>query len=214
MGLQKGYRKPVMLVLSTFVMAVLWALLPKAAWAGGIPTATLDVPGESFIGEDFDFTVTFDNTSATDVGYGPFVDLIFPVNGADGAAGTDTPDGVDFISATYLGTPVTATELTFPDNGGGTGCVDHPYAVGTSGAPLQVCGTAGDKLVVLQLPFGSFTNDQPPAAITVHARISNLADLNTPLTIQARGGFQYGNDPLNDPATDPSIVQNPWTLRL
>ena len=45
------------------------------------------MPSENFIGENFDFTVTFDNTSGTDPGYGPFVDLIFPVNGADGAGG-------------------------------------------------------------------------------------------------------------------------------
>ena len=56
------------------------------------PVATLDVPSSGFIGESFSFTVTFDNTSTTDEGFGPFIDLILPRNGADGDAGTDTPD--------------------------------------------------------------------------------------------------------------------------
>src|SRR4029079_17635542 len=82
----------------------------------------------------------------------------------------------------------------------------HPYAVDNTGTPVQVCGTPGDKLVVLQLPFGSFTPAQPPAVITVNAHMSNLADLNAPLNIQARSGFQYGADPLDNPAVDPSIL--------
>lgn len=180
-----------------------WGVPPaQAAPTAAIPTVTLNVPGSVFIGEAFSFTVTFDNTAATDVGYGPYIDLIFPVTGADGA-GAAVDDGIDFVNATYLGQPVTTTQLTFPT---GTGCVLHPYAVDNTGNPIQVCGTPGDKLVVLQLPFGSFTADQPPAAVTVNATLSNLADLGTPLTITARGGFRYGNDPLDNPITDPSII--------
>ncbi len=177
---------------------MIWAA-PLAA----VPTVTLDGPGGVFIGENFSFTVTFDNTSPTDVGYGPYIDLIFPVIGADGA-GAAVDDGIDFLSATYLGQPVTAIALTFPDDG--FGCVDHPYAVDTTGNPVAVCGTPGNKLVVLQLPYGSFTAPQPPATVAVNATLSNLADLGTPLTITARGGFRYGNDPLDNPATDPSII--------
>jgi len=175
---------------------------PAANPAAGIPSVALGVPGSVFIGDSFTFTVTFDNTGTT--GYGPFIDLIFPVNGADGAAGTDTPDGIDFDSATYLGAPLTAVELIFPASGGG--CVNHPYARETTGAFVQVCGTAGDKLVVLQLPFGSFTPTQPAAVVTVGATLSNLADLGTPLTLRARGGFRFGNTPLDDWCCDPVIL--------
>jgi hypothetical protein len=169
----------------------------------------LAAPATVFLGEAFTFSVTFDNASGVDTGYGPFIDLLFPVNGADGAAGTDTPDGISFTGATYLGLPLTAVELTFPDAGGGTGCVDHPVARDTSGAFVQVCGTAGDALVVLQLPFGSFTPTQPPATVVVAASMSNLADLGTPLTIQARGGFRFGNTPLDDWCCDPVILLPP-----
>ncbi len=180
-----------------------------AAAAAPVPTVTLDVPAESMLGEPITFAVAFDNTSAVDTGYGPFVDLVFPVNGADGAAGTDTPDGLDFVAAAYLGAPLAATTLTFPDDGGGVGCVEHPFAVDPSHQPLQVCGTAGDRLVVLRLPFGSVVPSQPAISVEVTASLSNLADLGYPLAIRARGGFQYGADPLDNPCCDPVIVDPP-----
>jgi len=177
------------------------------------PTVTLSAPTAPFIGTSpLVIQATFDNTSltATDVGYGPFIDIVFPRNGADGAAGTDTPDGITPISgATYLGQSVTTTQLTFPNDGLGTGCVPHPYAVNNAGAPLQVCGTTGDVLVVVQLPFGSFTPDQPEATVELQASLSNWADLGVGLPYTARGGFQFGSDPLNNPSTDPTLFLSP-----
>jgi len=134
-----------------------------------VPAVSLGVPAQVPLGEPFSFSVTFDNTSGTptDVGYGPILDLIFPVNGADGNAGAATPDGISFVSASYLGVALNSIVLPFPDADGAgpgtTGCVNHPYYRNTSGVRLQVCGTAGDALVVLQLPFGSFAPDQPPS---------------------------------------------------
>lgn len=169
-----------------------------------VPAVTLNVPTPTFIGSAVTFTASFDNASATDTGYGPFVDLIFPVNGADGA--TSSPqDGLSFTGASYLGTSVTSTVLPFPPGTAPT-CVAHPYAVDSSGNPLQVCGTPGDALVVLQLPFGSFTPTQPSAVISVTANLSNLADAGTSLPIKARAGFQFGDSPVNDYPTDPTIV--------
>lgn len=187
--------------------------LARAALAAPVPDVTLSVPSSARIGETIQFTATFDNTSATDPGFGPFIDVVFPFNGADGNAGADTPDGLDFVSATYLGQPLTTTVLSFPDadgpGPGTTGCVAHPYAEDSTGTAVQVCGTAADKLVVIQLPFGSFTNDQPPADVVVTASMSNLADLGVPLTLRARAGFQYGADALDNPTTDPSILSDP-----
>jgi LPXTG-site transpeptidase (sortase) family protein len=162
-----------------------------------VASVSLSVPASVQLGQDFTFTATFDNTGPSDdTGYGPFIDLIFPVIGVDGA-GAATDDGIDFLGATFLGQPLVAVQLTFPSGGGG--CVNHPYAVALgTGAALQVCGTAGDKLVVLQLPFGSFATTQPPAQVLVSAHLSNLADAGVPLTIKARGGFQYGATPIND----------------
>jgi hypothetical protein len=147
-----------------------------------VPVVWLGAPAQVPIGQAF--TVTFDNQpsgSPPDVGYGPTIDLIFPVNGADEASGTGVPDGIDFVNA---------IPLTFPDDGGGVGCVNHPSYRDETGQPFRVCGTAGDRLVVLELPYGSFAPDQPPATVTVNATLSNLADAGTALVIRAHGGFR------------------------
>jgi uncharacterized repeat protein (TIGR01451 family)/fimbrial isopeptide formation D2 family protein len=171
------------------------------------PSVLLNAPNQVMIGEALQVTATFDNLHPTDAGFGPFVDLYVPVNGMDGVGGVGA-DGITFNSASYLGAAVALTQLTFPDSGGGTGTVSHPYAVDATGAPLSIMGRAGDQLVVMQLPFGSFTADQPAADISISMSLSNLADLALPLNLRARAGFQYGNDALNNPATDPSLVSD------
>lgn len=179
--------------------------------AAADPSITINLPSESLLGEDFGFSISFENTG-TSVGYGPFVDVIFPVNGSDGLfpyLPGDEADGITFNSASYLGSPLPSnavTELTFPDDGLGTGCVDHPIARDNANLPVQVCGTAGDSLVVLQLPFGSFINGQPTADVSISASMDPNADLSTAMTIQARGGFQFGEDPLDNALTDPSLI--------
>ncbi|QYX48999.1 VCBS domain-containing protein [Pseudomonas tussilaginis] len=177
------------------------------------PNTDLSGGANVLIGDTFSFTVTFTN-STSDTGYAPFVDLFFPATGKDGA-GSQTDDGVTFVSATYLGQALNAHVLTFDANGRAS----HPLAVGSDGKPLVINAAdfgmrAGDQMVVLELPFASVSQGQPPIAIQVTASLSNLADTDfsfsgsTPdLTIRARSGFQYGNDSLNNPATDPSILE-------
>lgn len=184
------------------VLAALAMAPALSAFAQAVPQVTVSALDQSvLIGTPITFTVAFDNASPSQTGYGPFIDVILPATGADGA-GPALDDGITFVSATYLGQPVTATTITFNASGQAT----HPYAVDATGAPLILTGTPGDQLVVLQLPFGSFTPDQPPAAVVVTASLSSLADAGFALPIRARGGFQYGNDALANPATDPSIV--------
>lgn len=160
------------------------------------PTAILSVPPRPMLGESMTFRVGFDNTSATDVGYGPFLDVVLPATGKDG------DDGITFQSASYLGTSLGATVLTFD----ASGTVAHPFAKTSTGAPVIVTGTPGDQLVVLQLPFGSFTPEQPTATVDIQAMVSALSDVDQALDIQATGGFSLGNDPLDNPTTDPSIL--------
>ena len=174
------------------------------------PAVTINAPSDVFIGSNVNLTVSFDNTgTGSETGYGPVIDVVLPVNGIDGGA---SPDGLNTAGpATYLGTAITTIELTFPNAGGGTGTVNHPFFKDSAGNPLIVTGNAGDKLVVMQLPFGSFTPDQPVAPVVLPLTMSNLADLNKPLTIKSRSGFQYGTDPLDNPASDPSLVSNSST---
>lgn len=190
------------------IFMISFFVFPQSAYAVSDPTVSISSSADALIGESYSFTVGFENTGA-DPGYGPFVDLIFPVNGADGAAGTDTADGIDFLSASYLGNGISPDIQIFPDDGSGTGCVDHPFALDSAGNIVEVCGVTGDKLVVLMLPYGSYTPAQPILDIDVNATVSELADVSTALTIQARAGFQFGNDPLNNPTLpDPTIISN------
>ncbi|NNJ26985.1 isopeptide-forming domain-containing fimbrial protein [Alienimonas chondri] len=180
------------------------------------PNVALDLPADVPIGQDFTFTATFSNTGAPgETGYGPFIDLLIPTNGTDGVggatSGANRVDGLTVTGAKYLGADVTLTELVFPDDGAGTGTVFHPYAVDAAGDPLEITGNAGDTLIVLQLPFGSFAPEQPEAVIELTASVSDEADLGQALTVRARGGFQYGVDPLENPASDPSIVSDSQT---
>ncbi len=199
---------------SPVVLFILFVVLleccgARLALAAPEPSVSLGVPDQPFLGENTTIEITFDNLSSSDVGYGPFVDVVLPVNGADGAAGTQEPDGVDVRGdATYLGTTVTTIVQTFPDDGGGTGCVDHPLAVDASKNPLRVCGTAGDKLVTVQLPFGSFVPDQPPATVELPVSISPKADLGHGLDVTARAGFMFGADPADNPDSDPPILSD------
>jgi fimbrial isopeptide formation D2 family protein/uncharacterized repeat protein (TIGR01451 family) len=171
------------------------------------PAVAINAPSDAFIGSNVNLTVSFDNTgSGSETGYGPIIDVVLPVNGIDGGA---SPDGLNTTGpATYLGTPITTIELTFPNGGGGTGTVNHPFFKNSAGNPLTVTGNTGDKLIVMQLPFGSFTPAQPAAAVNLPLTMSNLADLNAPLAIRTRSGFQYGVDPLDNPASDPSLVSD------
>ncbi len=199
-------------VLTVFLPLLFFIFAPSKAMAAPEPQVSIQVPDAPFIGENFSIELMFDNTDASDAGYGPFIDVVLPVNGADGVAGTQEADGIDVTGdATYLGVSVTTVTQTFPNDGGGTGCVQHPFAVDTTGNPLQVCGTAGDKLVTIQLPFGSFVPDQPPAAIELPVSISQKADLNHGMDIKARAGFQFGATPVDDHATDPTILSDSAT---
>ncbi|MBX9580312.1 MAG: putative Ig domain-containing protein [Gemmataceae bacterium] len=146
------------------------------------PVATLSAPAEALLGETFTFTATFDNTSATDTGYGPAVELTLPASGADGAAaGTADDDGITFVSASAYGITMTPSATTYD--------------------------AAGNQVVTLPLPFHGFTPGQPAAAVTVTAQVSNRADPGTNLTVKARGLFRYGADPLDNPGPDPQVAQ-------
>lgn len=185
------------------------------------PLATLASSGEQLIGSTFSLQLEFDNVG-DQIGYGPFVNLYIDATGNDGVgdpntgAPTETFDGLDFVSASLLGTPVTVDVLTLTDNG-----VAHPRLRDASGNPVLIYpGTApsggisappgfvaGDLLVVLQLPYGSFTPTQPTQTFTIQLELSQLADANVPISVVAQGGFEFGQDALANPDVDPPLLQ-------
>ncbi|MEL6644184.1 MAG: isopeptide-forming domain-containing fimbrial protein [Pseudomonadota bacterium] len=166
-----------------------------------VPDVAIEGPGSVDIGaQDVPFTLTFDNTG-TDSGYVPYVDLILPTTGSDG------DDGVTFDSASFLGEAIDTTLITFD----GAGQAIHPFAVDAIGNPIVVNGTPGDTLVVLELPYGSFSPGNPPVDIDLVLDFSNLADLDDTFAIEAIGGFAFGEDPLNNPTADAPIRGAPTT---
>ncbi|EJN33917.1 VCBS repeat-containing protein [Pseudomonas sp. GM84] len=176
--------------------------------ADASPTAGLSSGGaEVQLGTQFNFTVSFSNPS-TQEGYAPFIDVFMPATGRDG------DDGASFVSATYLGRAVNSIVITFDASGNAT----HPLAKDASGNPLVINAASvgmkpGDQMVVLQLPYASVTNGQPSIDILITAQLSNLADTTYSdgapnLTINTRAGFEYGNDSVNNPVQDPSLVES------
>ena len=138
--------------------------------------------------QDVAFTLTFDNTG-TDSGYVPFAEIIIPTSGADGEG-----DGPTFDSAPFLGSPITTTEVVFDVNGE----AEHPFLLDPDGDPLVISGTEGDTLVVLELPYGSFSPGNPAVDIDVVIDFSPEADLNANPTFGVVGGFALGCDELDN----------------
>jgi fimbrial isopeptide formation D2 family protein len=203
------------------VLAGLLGVIHPARAQDAVPTVSVTAPTTVFIGANFNLSVSFNNASPDQPGYGPFVDLAYEATGVSGRASGAPLDGVTIApsgAVTYLGQPVTYQILTFDDTANGGQGVIQPYASASNGGPVYLKTTDfgspgrfvnGDKILVAQLPFGSFTPNQPAATLTVNASLSNLANLNAPMALTALGGFQFGNDPLNDPATDPTLFGTP-----
>ncbi|WJK07226.1 VCBS domain-containing protein [Pseudomonas fluorescens] len=190
------------IAISSAAMASFDGLLADAA-----PTVTLPATGSDvLLGDRFTFNVDFSNTSGQE-GYAPFLTLFMPASGKDGN------DGASFISASYLGQNLVTHVVVFDASGFAT----HPLARDASGNLLRISASAfgmraGDQLVVIELPFASVSKDQPTISVQVTASLSNLADTafsnGTPdLTIRASGGFQFGNDALDNPTNDPALIQ-------
>ncbi|MBY5942182.1 VCBS domain-containing protein [Halomonas sp. DP5N14-9] len=176
------------------------------------PTASLgESAAEVPLGEEFQFTVSVSNASTAQEGYAPFVQLIVPATGKDGA-GAEVDDGIVITSASYLGGQLDLYQVTFDANGEAV----HPLAKDANGEPITVLASAygaqaGDTLVVAALPFASLTSDQPSIDVTFTGQLSELADTSQTngspdLVIQAMAGFELGNDALSNPEQDPSLI--------
>jgi uncharacterized repeat protein (TIGR01451 family)/fimbrial isopeptide formation D2 family protein len=197
LGLPRGHSAP-----SKAASPATFTAIPEVKLAG--------VPAEALIGEPFKFKVTFDNVG-TDVGYGPFIDIVLPAHGIDNTMLNGPCDGIstnlDGMMVSVNGGPLPVTtykSLTTPCGGASTN-ITHPFS--SSGvAPVVV--PSGGQLLTLELPFGSFEPDQPKIEVEITVDLHNFADVGpaNKLTIYARGGFRFGTTPLNDYSTDQPIV--------
>ncbi|MEM9271475.1 MAG: isopeptide-forming domain-containing fimbrial protein [Cyanobacteria bacterium P01_F01_bin.143] len=152
-----------------------------------IPSTAISLPSEPFIGESLDLTLGFDNTGDV-TGYGPFLLFYIDSTGADG------DDGLTFNSASYLGSSVTTTEITLDNTGASTFNVFGVEQTVTH--PTEF--TAGDTLVVIELPFGSFVTDQPQADVSISLDGNINSDLDTAINLQTQGGFVFGETPTEE----------------
>ncbi len=189
-------------------------------------------PAEVLIGEEFTFTLEFQNTSGV-VGFVPFIDLVLDYGGIDendllpNPPNTPGPcDGVQFVSARVMGInpgPITITPVqqqpTGPCNAWPT-TVPHPFG----GIVVMPPGQLGQQLVTLPLAFPNYDPQQPKIVIEITARVHSFADWGQPLRVYARGGFRSENEFLTPPPIPPTIAPvsawdweavtpNPFTLK-
>ena len=160
---------------------------------------SLEVPASAFINEPFDFSVRFDNTG-DEPGYEPFVQL-------------QVDPGVTIGSADYLGAALdTAPALVWNAGTGtwtdtaGNPASEHPL---NAGIPLPADPLVdGVRLLVYELPFGSFVTDQPAATIAFSATLDKAdgAEVGQGVQIRAQSGFEYGRDAFDNADTDAPIV--------
>ncbi|MCX7231759.1 MAG: DUF4347 domain-containing protein [Burkholderiales bacterium] len=179
-----------------------------------IPGVALSVASPSVTpGDAFTITATFDNIGYV-TGYGPYIDLFVPArSGADSGA----PDDVTIVGASHLGIGLTVTQIVLTQADIDAGTVEHPYARdGSGGNRVDVPGgfVAGDRLVVIELPFASYTVDEPASRIAIETVLSPSADVGTPLEFVASSGFRYGADPLDNPDVDPSSLSSIVALTI
>lgn len=144
---------------------------------GPEPALSIDAPGEQFLNESFNFTLTFNN-NGNETGFGPTVQLILP------------PE-IEFNSANFLGAPVSVTFVgTFPLSG----TLIDPLS------GLTVTGNPGYSLYILEYPLGSFTTGQPSAVLEINALLRGNSTLGLPLNITAYPVFRFG---ANETGTTP-----------
>jgi uncharacterized repeat protein (TIGR01451 family)/fimbrial isopeptide formation D2 family protein len=168
------------------------------------PTVSLDVDSQVLIGEDFRFTVTFDNSS-TDIGYGPYIDVYLPQSGADDSTDGLKQDGITYTNVDYLGNYIRTWEYECVEGDS----ITHPLtglSVTCPAAPTGAYSPFTWQLLVIELPFGSFVNGQPEVVVDIDANLSDYADTDVDLPILAQSGFRFGADALDNPSTDPPII--------
>ncbi len=184
-------------------------------WQGALlptPEISFNLPSEEMINENFNFSLTFDNTDANEAGFGPFIDFIIPQE-ISGIA-----------NASYLGTTVNFSHTYTWDGAqwldGITPVTQHPFDTTTPGPVPDGVGlglNAGDVWHVIELPFGSFSPTQPNVILdfTGNLNKANGATVGSAINLYARAGFRYGTDALDNPGfPDATLFQAMQTSNI
>ncbi|MBI5506259.1 MAG: DUF11 domain-containing protein [Deltaproteobacteria bacterium] len=176
---------------SLAMSAVLWAA-PAAAQP--IPQAVISPdPMRPFIGENFTFSVNFDNTAPTgsvQVGYNALLELLVP------PAVTLNPT----LSSPVLGDIAPTVAVVVPVSGVVTNTITGETLSGL---------TPGVTYYLYELPLGSMPPEQPSVDLGFTAAVAATEPPGIAVvpSIIAAASFGLGADPLLNPATDP-VVRN------
>jgi fimbrial isopeptide formation D2 family protein/uncharacterized repeat protein (TIGR01451 family) len=189
-----------------------WLMLEDRINPAPVPTVVgLVAPGNTnfLLGESVSFSFNFTNTSATDVGYSPYIAVAVDTSGPDGA--TSGPlDGFGTPVATAAGGPlqlVGQINLTI-----GQTTYDNPFT-GQTNIPVPTGFGNNDTIYIYRLPFGSFTPGQS-TLINLTIPTSNLADLGTPLNLAVTPGFRDDEPADNGPAINGTTAFSDATPQL
>lgn len=162
-------------------------------WSGVLaldpPVGTIGAPGLTMIDESPTITLNFDSPAGSDTGYAPYGDFVIE-------------RGVDINSISYLGANVNYVEVgtlnalgDWEDSGGGI-IATHPLD-NKAAAALPLASTVGldegATWYAIELPFGSFTEDQPPVDLTVRTDFNADAVVGTPIDLTWTPGYLLGD---------------------
>jgi|GEM_PF-6508162 len=182
----------------------------ESNWSGilalSAPTGGIDATPTVMIDEGPEISLLFDSPAGSDTGFGPFGDFV---------AG----DELDINGIDYLGAPVSFTEVGTWD---GTQWVDsnndpittHPFDNIAAGPLVVPTGVEpGDTWFAIELPFGSFTEAQPPVELNVDASFNSNAVVGDPINLEWTPGYLLGstadgsaNDPVQGTTSAATIT--------
>jgi hypothetical protein len=203
-----------------FVLALVLSVASVNASASTPQVTPTDLPAQPVVGSQFTFKLSFENASPQP-GYAPFLDIVLPAGGMDYGSATGPCDGATFVTAalvnvnpanTPLDIQITNTPCPTTAPPSPTVTLPTPHPLAALGVPAVIL-PAGSQLVTIRLPYGSYDDTQPPAEVTITAKMHPFADVNAPLNVFYRAGFALGITPLNE-STDPPIFMTSATNAL
>lgn len=197
-------------------------LLARPFWGQSAPLVEIqDLPSQVLIGEEFRFRIKVSPNPST-TGYGPFIEIYLPFQGADCTAQSERCDGISFVKAEAIfaatRVPLATCPAGLPAFVANVTCAapSVPQCPGTTNVPPTSCffGLApttcpldppgGYQKIVLALPVGSFVPGQAPILVEVTVRVDSFADVGFPLSVRIRSGFRFGTSASGgEPTVDP-----------
>jgi hypothetical protein len=173
-------------LVTLLVLAFAAAVAPSASVGAAEPTLEVEGPAEVRQGDTFAVTVVLRNEGTSD-GTISFIDVVTPVTGPDGRAGTPE-DGIELESAGFANTVSRGSGFTFDS----LGRVLHPL-LAVNGSPEIIEGKPGNHLWVAYDQLNQIAFAGGASRFDAEFRLGKRAKPGQPLKIRFRGGFLRGS---------------------